>query len=53
MKSPLCLLVAAALAMAADVDVTGKWEGTLKRLRLKDNHLGRWGLPNQLIIKTW
>ena len=30
MRSLLCLLVAAALAVAADVDVTGKWTGTFK-----------------------
>ena len=30
MRSLLCLLVAATLAVAADVDVTGKWEGSFK-----------------------
>jgi len=30
MRSLLCLLVAATLVVAADVDVTGKWAGTFK-----------------------
>ena len=30
MRSLLCLLIAATLAVAADVDVTGKWTGTFK-----------------------
>ena len=30
MKSLMCLLIAATLAVAADVDVTGKWAGTFK-----------------------
>ena len=30
MRSLRCLLVAAALAVAADVDVTGKWAGSFK-----------------------
>ena len=30
MRSLMCLLVAATLAVAADVDVTGKWTGSFK-----------------------